>query len=472
MVSACAPEALEHGVFPGLPLAEAQTLLQHTAEREWRFEPADPEADLIALRALAGMCQTFGSLVALETDAPPSSLLIDVSGCASHFGGERGLLRAVTEEFGSLGLNIRTALAESFGGAWGVAHFGSQSTAIIPRGRLREALHPLPLAALRLPAKVIQAFAELDVLSVVQLERIPRDSLVARFGNEVLLRIDQAFGAAPELLAAEHAALIFEVEWDFDEPVTDAQMVTVALRELLADLTGQLHRQRRGVLELIVHWRGGGRERARTEIGTRRPECVADRLWELLQLKLETLRWEGEVSQIKLRATRTAPLVFGQQELFEDERTRHRGQRLDGLIEQLANRLGRQAVVRPRLHPDAQPEHAHRGEPLLEKGPPARKPPSLKPCTRELGVHRPLRLKPQPSRLEARTSRADGVPMRVIWNGCEHTVVRSWGPERIETGWWRPKSIERDYFRIELDSGEHLWVFLQAGAWFLHGLFE
>ncbi|HVV98989.1 MAG TPA: DNA polymerase Y family protein, partial [Planctomycetaceae bacterium] len=201
VVSACAPEAHEHGVFPGLPLAEAQTLLQHTTEREWRFEPADPDADLIALRALAGMCQTFGSLVALETDSPPSSLLIDVSGCASHFGGERGLLRAVTEEFSGLGLNIRTALAESFGGAWGVAHFGAvgvqpsgcrENGVIVPRGRLREALHPLPLAALRLPAKVIQAFAELDVLSVVQLERIPRDSLVARFGNEVLLRIDQA----------------------------------------------------------------------------------------------------------------------------------------------------------------------------------------------------------------------------------------------------------------------------------------
>src|SRR3569623_7421 len=109
------------------------------------------------MRALAGMWQTIGSLVALETDSPPSSLLIDVSGCASHFGGERGLLRAVSEEFSGLGLNIRIALA--------VAHFGAQFTTMIPRGKLLEALHPLPLAALRLPAKVIQAFAELDVLS-------------------------------------------------------------------------------------------------------------------------------------------------------------------------------------------------------------------------------------------------------------------------------------------------------------------
>lgn len=52
-------------------------------------------------------------------------------------------------------------------------------------------------------------------------------------------------------------------------------------------------------------------------------------------------------------------------------------------------------------------------------------------------------------------------------------VINSWGPERIETGWWRGLTVCRDYWRVETETQQHFWVYqdLRSSKWFLHGEF-
>jgi len=66
-----------------------------------------------------------------------------------------------------------------------------------------------------------------------------------------------------------------------------------------------------------------------------------------------------------------------------------------------------------------------------------------------------------------------GLPARFYWDEEPYVIARSWGPERIETGWWRGKSVRRDYWRVETDTGQRFWIFrgLTDGRWFLHGEF-
>jgi protein ImuB len=61
-----------------------------------------------------------------------------------------------------------------------------------------------------------------------------------------------------------------------------------------------------------------------------------------------------------------------------------------------------------------------------------------------------------------------------VWlDGRRERVTQHWGPERIETLWWRGASVRRDYYRIATESDSWLWIFrrLADGRWFLHGLF-
>jgi protein ImuB len=88
-------------------------------------------------------------------------------------------------------------------------------------------------------------------------------------------------------------------------------------------------------------------------------------------------------------------------------------------------------------------------------------------------VFRPLSLFSSPRALEVMSVAPDGPPVWFGLAGEKHEVVGQAGPERIEAGWWRGKTVRRDYWRVVTASGQRFWVFrqLENGRWFLHGEF-
>jgi protein ImuB len=64
-------------------------------------------------------------------------------------------------------------------------------------------------------------------------------------------------------------------------------------------------------------------------------------------------------------------------------------------------------------------------------------------------------------------------PTVLIYQSKSERVTQTWGPERIETGWWRGRTTCRDYWRVETETGKHLWVFrdLRKRKWFVQGEF-
>ena len=87
---------------------------------------------------------------------------------------------------------------------------------------------------------------------------------------------------------------------------------------------------------------------------------------------------------------------------------------------------------------------------------------------------RPFRLLGAPQPIDVASIIPDGPPLRMMWQRANYRVVRSWGPERIATGWWRAQDVERDYYRAEWEDGTHVWIYRDQrnGCWFLHGFFD
>ena len=126
-----------------------------------------------------------------------------------------------------------------------------------------------------------------------------------------------------------------------------------------------------------------------------------------------------------------------------------------------------------RLLADAQPELAWRGVPLVDRS--ARRTTRTK---RKLPP-RPLMLRRRSAALAAVSISPDGFgesgrPVRFQLGGRQYRVARCWGPERIETGWWRGRAVGRDYYRVETTKGRHYWLFrrLRDLKWFLQGKFD
>jgi protein ImuB len=188
-----------------------------------------------------------------------------------------------------------------------------------------------------------------------------------------------------------------------------------------------------------------------------------------------------------VQAVLTAPLENRQGQLFaggQDEADRQ----LALLIDRLSSRLGPDAVLRPQLAADPLPERAARSARMRNTECGMRNKKRVQGsgfrvqgrtalhsalCTPHSALERPLFLR-EPLPLDAVSIVPEGPPIAFRFQGREHRVAAHWGPERIETGWFRGPSVRRDYYRVETTAGLRFWLFrrLDDGQWHLHGEFS
>jgi protein ImuB len=477
-VAACSAAARRGGVRLGMPLAEAAALLA-PAPGGLQVAAHDRHGDRDALDRLVEWCERFSPFVGLETAAQRACLLLDAANVGVLFGGEETLMGEIATAFHRLGYVIRAAVADTIGAAWAAANFASHgATIVVPPGKQANVLQRLPVAALRLSQQTVQLLGQLGVFRVEQLCGLPRASLRSRFGEELLERWDQAAGVCQEVIAARRAPPEFRAQLYLDQPTDRRDIIELALAQLIEQVARSLAQRDRGAVRFECRLDGAPSQSLRMDIALFRPTAASENLLELARMQLEQLALRGPVDHVAVAVIDAAPLECRQGELFAapaPEATR----RLALLVDRLSSRLGRQCVVRPYLLADAQPERACCYVPLAGQQPPTARPfarRDLRPAavTAPFGpADRPLQLRSPPLPLEAVSLAPNGPPICFRRLGAVVRIARHWGPERIETGWWRGPSVRRDYYRVETSDGKRFWLFrrLDDGKWFLHGEF-
>jgi protein ImuB len=465
-----------------------------------------------------------------QTLHQPQSLLLDVTGIGAWFGGEQQLLLAAQQLLSEAGLYGQLAIADTAGAAWAVAHCAkNQGMWSIPSGEQHLALAPLRVAGLRIRTEQAVTLRRLGVDSIGALMRLPRSGIATRFDRELLLRLDQALGHVAETLPFEHAAPENRQAVELQYPTLDQDILGHQLSQLIRALTNHLQATRRGALRLSCCFEQeraqesdsqGGSGPLELQLGLFVPTACAEHLTRLLLGKLESCRLDSPVQRLVVTATLTGPLAVRQPTLIDlgeamSENVTHWAR----LIDTLSGRLGRERVLGvtatqhplPELATQFQPltgqppgalvpgrpaptvrtvRNARSGRPTNSKAKPALAPQVAPQVVRQDPLRRPLWLYPQPLPLlvleVAGESPATAVGKRTLadkrWEPPQHfrrgnqnyRVVRFWGPERLETGWWNGPLQRRDYFRVESDVGEWLWIYhdLRSHDWWLHGRFS
>jgi protein ImuB len=473
-VKACSAAAEQQAVRPGMPLAEAQTLLVEGKEVRPLFACHDARRDQEALVELAEWCEQFSPIVGLDQADEPDTLLMDVSGSAHLFGGEEALAQTVVSVCRQQGLTVRVAIADTASAAWGFARW---SEVLAEETGDVAVLDLLPVDVLRLPPRATEQLHRLGIRRIEQLNLLPRASLAASFGDAVIERLDRLTGTIAEPIVAHHAREPLSVRWCFEHPTTNHDAIEHVLGELLAQLSRRLLEQGKGVLRLTCQLVCRNRRPLSIDISLFRPTIAPQHLLALAKLQLALISLPDTVEEVRIRALTTAPREQRQGELFGDA-PRDQPAQLALLVERLSNRLGREQVVRAELQAESQPELAYRYWPLAgEAATPqpttlASPPPPGMPLPGPL--LRPLRLFDPPQPIEVVGIALNGPPAMFRYQRRRHRVARCFGPERIETGWWRGESSRRDYYRVETDEGNRWWLFrrLQDQRWFLQGAFE
>ena len=455
----------------------------------------DPIADREALEKLTDSLHCFSPIVGIEQNDTPESCFLDVTGLDSLFGDEQTLRAKAIRFLSDAGYIVFSAIANTPGMAWGMAHYHRSAAPAICECHSNETLNrefrKLPVAALRLQPETQSIFSRLGVERVDQLLAIPRTHLMSRFGDEVSSRVDQAFGKVAEPIVARHLPAEFEASQFIEFPTRDRETIGVILSRLLEQICKQLQSNQKGALQWRVQLDCVDAPSIEFEVNLFQPTATVSHVLQLMELQLESVlqphlrrkrfvkkKSSGKpvrtrtvtnilIHEIAVRVTSCVLLVQRQRELF-DESPRLDKRELAHLINHLASRLGQESIVYPTLQAGAQPEFSFRFKPLVDpKRMRSRKKENVK--TRSHRLARPLRLLDPPVLI----AEGSALPCRFRYQKSICTAAKKWGPERIETAWWNGPTVRRDYWRIETEAGMHFWIYfdLRSDQWFLQGEF-
>jgi nucleotidyltransferase/DNA polymerase involved in DNA repair len=188
IISAVNAAAAMKGISTGMALADARAFIPG-------LEVLDDKPDLVEklLERLAEWCIRFTPVVAVDL---PDGLMMDVTGCPHLWGGDARYLHDIVHKLNARGYDVRAAMADTMGVAWGVARFGKEPLIVEP-GRHIEALMPLPPEALRLEEENVERLYKLGLRQLHQLIKMPRAALRRRFGQVFIQQLDKASGYEP-----------------------------------------------------------------------------------------------------------------------------------------------------------------------------------------------------------------------------------------------------------------------------------
>ena len=448
------------------------------------------------LQRLAVRALRFTPRVSL---APPDGLLLEVRASAHLFGGVEGLRRALTRQCVDLAIAGSLAFAPTPLAALAAARCEC-ALVLEDAARLIGALAPLPLRALRWPQAVLDRLAAIGVRTIGQVLRLPRAGFAQRFGAARLADLDRLTGRAPDPRERFEAPVSFRRRRELPCESASHGQLTAALAPLIEALGRFLEARQCGVLALECRLWHRHAEPTRCVLRLAAPLADAARLCELLGERLRMLRLPEPVQTCELRAGEPVPRVLCSSGLWQSGE--HGGlpeARDSAFIERLRARLGPEAVQGLAVVPDHRPEAAWRvTEPgacwggaglrfpasfatSRQQGPEAQRIALERSPLRDLSLRgrrfapsaiaagesaatRPLWLLPVPRPLRQR----GGLPR---YRGALRLESE---PERLETGWWDGRDIERDYYQAVDVHGRRLWLFRERVAphgWFLQGVF-
>jgi protein ImuB len=464
-------------VKPGTVLPLAQAFLPKAT-----IVPFNPDKEFELLSQLAVWALQFTPLVGIDSDllyhrkkeekSSPlyNGLILDITGTERIHSSEEELSTRILLKLEKAKLMGKIAVAPTIGAAWALARFHRNKILLLKERNMREALGPFPLQALRLSEESIESFRDIGIYTLRELFALPRHALPKRFGSEVLRRIDCALGGAFEAIHPTRPPLQWSVYKEFETPLERREAIERRVLFLLKELIEKLHDQEKKAGSYLLMVGGVFANNLHEHFYLSKEFSLfsasknTNHILSVISSLLEKLSVPGPVTSLSLTARNTEPAPKIQRDFERKEEDRVAEKEF---LNSFIARLGKDRVRTVRFHESYLPEQAFSYEPIsLER---EVSPPSFLP------EDRPSVFFQNPEEIKVISMLPDKPPSWLRWKGRESRVVRGMGPERISQAWWDKRcdeQRERDYFKIQDDTGRWLWVFRESRSqrWFVHGV--
>lgn len=461
LITAVSQPAMDAGVAVGMRAADAKSICQG-------LEVLDDKPGRAAklLEGLGEWCIRYSPVVSVD-EFGLDGLLLDISGCAHLWGGERVYLKEIVSRLKSKGYTVRLAIADTPGAAWAVSHFG-KLTPLIPVGGQTDALLSLVPEALRLEEAALSKLRKLGFYQIKSFIGMPRSVLRRRFGEDFLLRLAQALGTEDEPLRPLQVPVPFQERLPCLEPIKTRTGIEIAINIMLESICKRMQAEGKGLRTgVLTGYCIDGRV-VQISIGTSGATHNVSHLFKLFQLKIEQIKPALGIELFVMDAPKVGDVVVPQEAMWTTSPGLN-DQSVTRLLDRVAGKIGSGVIHRYLPATRYWPERSIIVASSLSEKPGA-----------DWGTDkpRPTELLKKPEPIEVMALIPDHPPKFFIYKGVQHLVAKADGPERIEREWWLDQGEHRDYYQVEDEKGQRYWLFRsghyngdQKYKWFIHGFF-
>jgi len=422
-----------------------------------------------------------------------ATIVLDVTASLTLFGGFAKICGHIRQDLRELGYHDTLGVAPTPLAAELLALHaaqGNDARACIDVEQLSERLKPLSTSLLPWDDATRATLGTLGLRTLAQLFAAPRDGLLRRFGFACVDDLDRIRAMKPDPRLPIAPPERFRSTHDFAAEIDDLAIHLTAIERLLVEAQGFLAARGAASTAIQLTLRHGRQFTTRHTIPSSLPQRDAKQWLLLVREQLERTPLPGPVTAIQLAIeslVEYVPPTDNWPGWVPDSRAQSEDRMR--LVDRLSTRLGRDKVCRIEVRADHRPEAAWTSaqEDGVDENAARRRVPSrtragaAKSGTKSArdasvaktggGAPGKLTARPRPvwlfERPRALVTR-DDTPLH---HGPLTLIA---GPERIQSGWWDNKPVERDYFVARNPIGETCWVYRELDAsrkWYLHGLF-
>ncbi len=496
-VRECNLAARGAGVTPGMRITGARALVP-----ELQVRPLMPALVRSAQAALLDVGRAFSPRVAWDACglAERGAVMLDLAGSVSRTQSEATtqtsrsrweiqLGSALAAHTVRVGLPAQVGIAASLLVASLAARQGA-GVWVVPDGRERTFLAPLPLTWLDAPASLHAALARFGIERVGQLAELPPDGLARRLGPEGVRLWRLARGEEQDPFVAEKQPEQFMEELDVGYELSQVTPLLFGLQGMLTRLFARLDIRGLTAARLLLTLRLAPTGSEVRTLAAAAPSAEARTWLALVRLELERTPPRAPVTGLRVEAE-GAVRRASQAELFAPPTPAKA--KLDEALARLTTLVaGEGRVGSPRLRDSHRPDDFT----LVPFDPPAVRLETVSERS-ALTVSYPVRglaaARAMPSNAPARPlvssvtpplrALRPPLPVQVWLENTRPVILRgghiqgrvrcSAGPWRVERGWWAEDSVSRDYYEVELAGGEvcRLYQDRQTSDWFVDGMY-
>jgi len=420
------------GITQGLSLKNAYAIAPNLQVQEF-----DETAQAEHLQQLALWAMQYSSWVSPEA---PDIILIEAEASLTLFGGLRELYRRWLSDATRQHLTLCIGIATTPKAAMLFAKSGQRMPAT-DKQTLNTLLNNLPVERLPLDDFVFKGLRQSGIRTVKQLRQLKPAALTRRFNTGLTNYLYKLDGTLPDPRSAFVPPDTFSQGVDLPLEAPDTGALTFPLNRLLNALSGYLTLNDLGVRELSLILSHHKAEDTSVPIGFLDPTSNRTHILKTATERLNRLVLPAPVIRLTLNANVLAPIERNARDLFK--KSHAQAHSIEQVMDNLAARLGRDALYIAMPDDDHRPEKAWLAQVLSDRHPSFQWP------------ARPLWLYPVPQLANR--------PLTVI------SAV-----ERIENGWWGSIDVRRDYFIACGHDGGCYWAYKTRQNhkdWYIHGIF-